>query len=272
MIQIDTERYERDGYLIIRGIFQGERLRALRARADAFVDECWAQPTLAGQRRLDLIQPPPASPPVALLEAIADPWVLGVSEVIQRSALVANTYQMSVDSVDMYWHRDQVFLPKEVPWDIAGYHAEVPFSQIQWNLPLLDDDYLHIIPGSHRRHDPGQDALAARSQAEGRFIAEMPGALTVRLAAGDGVVYNNNLLHGVRRPAGQPVRRTLHWYWTLADHADPYGWRQPDLSACRDLLPARIRETYARCSPPAHTSPHWRGERRADGSDSAKTG
>lgn len=259
MIRIDGERYEREGFLILRGIFAGERLRALRGHADAFVAAAWARPELAGQRRLDLIQPPPAEPPLALLEAIADPWVLGVSEVIERSPLVANAYQMSVDSSDLFWHRDQAFLAASMPWDIAAFRAEVPFSQIQWNLPLVDDDYLHIVPGSHRRDDAAQDAVAARSRAENRFIAEMPGALTVRLAAGDGVVYNSNLLHGVRRPEHQPVRRTLHWYWTRAGHADPYGGRQPDLTACRDALPARIRETFACAPPPAQSSPFWRG-------------
>lgn len=259
MIQIDSERYEREGYLIMPGLFRGERLRALRAHADAFVDAAWARQELAGKRRLDLTEPALGLPPFALLEAIADPWVLGLSEVLTRSALVANKYQMSIDSQDMYWHRDEVFLPKDLPWDAAGFSAETPYSQIQWNLPLVDDEYLNIVPGSHRRYGGEPDAVAARSQREQSFIPEMPGALTVRLAAGDGVVYHNTLIHGVRRPAHQPQRRTLHWYWTRANHADPYGWDQPDITAYADRLPPRIRATYAQRPPAASTSAHFRG-------------
>ena len=262
MIQIDSEFFEREGYLIVRGIFRGERLRDLRAQADAFVARAWASPGLKNKHRMDLCDPAFGAPPLPLLEAIADPWVLGTSEVLARSPLIANQYQISVDSIDIFWHRDKIFLPKDLAWDVDGFHAERPYSQIQWNLPLVDDEFLNIVPGSHIKMGGEPDEIATRSQRENRFIPEMPGALTVRLEAGDGVVYNNNLIHGVRRPAN-PLRRTLHWYWTRQGHADPYGWKQPDISAYADRMSPRLRATFAEPSAPVESSVHFRGARAA---------
>ena len=260
MLHIDTDQYERDGFLVLRGIFSGERLRILRQAAEDVVTRAATVPALARAKRLQLTDPrlsgvQPGDSAITLINCLADEHVMCLSEVIQRSALVANTYNLNVDSVDQFWHRDEFFLPASLPWDVAGYRRESPFSQIQWNLPLMDDSYFHIIPGSHRDAvSSAQLEVMALSQRDGRFIPDMPGVHCVRLAAGDGVVYNNNLVHGVRRPADQPHRRTLHWYWVSEGAVDPYAFQVPDISAYRERLHARIRDAYSRASPPVRGS------------------
>lgn len=264
MISIESQRYEQDGFLIIRGILDPARLADLRQRSAAFIAQAMRNPSMASRpHRLDLTAGPAAAWPVELLNTLADPWILGVSEILSRSRLAANQMQLSVDTPDMQWHRDQIFLPPTIDFDVEAYHAETPFSQIQWNLPLYDDSYLQIVPGSHRRHDAIQDELAACGQREGRFLEGMPGAITVALQAGDGVVYNNNLLHGVRRDARQPRRQTLHWFWVRAGHADPYGWSQADPSGAPEQLDPRVRELFSRPLPAVESSPHFRGHRAA---------
>jgi ectoine hydroxylase-related dioxygenase (phytanoyl-CoA dioxygenase family) len=244
---VDADDYERQGFVIVRAIFSGARLSALRAAADEAVDQARRHADLADSRRLALTDARLGARALDLLDAIADETVFAISEAVQGCAMVGNLYSMNVDSRDQHWHRDELFLPPGLRWDIAAYRQERPFSQIQWNLPLADDDYLHVVPGSHRDVAPGptEDALA-RSLSERRFLADMPGRLCVRLRAGDGIAYNSNLLHAVQRPEHQPVRRTLHWYWVRDGHADPYQPVIPDVSAIADRLHPRLRAAYAR--------------------------
>ncbi len=106
------------------------------------------------------------------------------------------------------WHRDDI--PAEAAADeeraalaaAGAWHA-------QWNLALFEDASLVVVPGSHRR------ARTAAERAADPFAATLPVApgnrpqVTVHLAPGDAVFYNNNILHrGVYRTA--VPRATLH--------------------------------------------------------------
>ncbi len=99
------------------------------------------------------------------------------------------------------WHRDDIGPSATAEEEIARL-AE-PAWHAQWNLALYDDESLVVVPGSHAR---------ARTDAE-RFAepyeANMEGQVKVRLAAGDVVFYDNNVLHrGVY--SSHVERATLH--------------------------------------------------------------
>ena len=76
-------------------------------------------------------------------------------------------------------------------------------SYIQWNIALYDDDVLCVVPGSHRRPATAEQDECLRSAGVGRhgrggWVGQLPGAVRVRLAAGDGVAYINQIMHQVR--------------------------------------------------------------------------
>ena len=64
--------------------------------------------------------------------------------------------------------------------DMLDNHAP---GYIQWNISLYDDDVLWVIPGSHAR----ANTAAENAQLEEDNRAPMPGAVQVKLRAGQGV-------------------------------------------------------------------------------------
>jgi len=101
---------------------------------------------------------------------------------------------------ELRWHRDDI--PPDIePADEAARLAQ-PAWHAQWNLALAPDASLVVVPGSHRR------ARTSVERTAGPYDA-LPGQITVRLAPGDAVFYDNNVLHrGVYDPAAE--RFTLH--------------------------------------------------------------
>lgn len=99
------------------------------------------------------------------------------------------------------WHRDDIPAAATAAEELDRLRR--PAYSAQWNLALYDDASLVVVPGSHRR---------ARTDVErgaDPFAPELPGQLVVRLAAGDVVFYNNNILHRGVYDAGVE-RMTLH--------------------------------------------------------------
>ena len=119
-------------------------------------------------------------------------------------------------------------LPSGQPWgtDPRNWHRDVrpdhdgPLSELiadeeangpgyaQWNIALYDEAILNVIPGSHCR---------LTSEVESRQLNEergtttpLGGSVSVDLKVGDGVVYNNMLLHWGSKYTNEK-RRTLHY-------------------------------------------------------------
>ena len=106
------------------------------------------------------------------------------------------------------WHRD---IRPDVDGPLAAIledqRANGP-SYVQWNIALYEDLILYVVPGSHNR---------LTTQAETRHLLENRGTLTpvpqscrVELGPGDGVVYNNLMLHWGSKYSPQKKRRTIH--------------------------------------------------------------
>jgi hypothetical protein len=112
------------------------------------------------------------------------------------------------------WHRD--FNPT-FSCPLEGYTADIAETgprQAQWNTALYDDEVLWVVPGSHRRLTSPAEAASIAADAH----APPPGAVQVRLRAGDGVCYSLPILHWASRYSATPLRRTLHGNY----HA--HGW------------------------------------------------
>ena len=224
---IDTVEYERQGFAIVRNIFQGAVLEKLQIAADRFVGHARAADGSAESNRLDLLHSSFESHyEYELINCLDSPLVLGLSELIAGGPLKANSYYINVDTPSMAWHQDFAFLPPDVPadFDLQAFRNQTPFSQVQWNLALVDDAVLMVVPGTHRGELTAETLqMINDSRARNEFVDDIPGAVRVELRSGDGVVYNNNLAHGVDNPSCTR-RRTLHWFWVCRNRPDPYNY------------------------------------------------
>ncbi|KAI9807364.1 MAG: hypothetical protein M1833_000107 [Piccolia ochrophora] len=99
------------------------------------------------------------------------------------------------------WHRDDI-PTSATPAEEEARLRDGPAWHAQWNVALVDDESLVVVPGSHRR---------ARTRAEREAGPEdvLEGEVRVGLKAGDAVFYDNNVLHrGVYE--GGKERFTVH--------------------------------------------------------------
>ncbi len=220
----EKERYEHQGYLMIRSIFSPEELKPLVAAADRYFNNCFLKKGTYGRKTMHdpelegLYEP-------ELFNCIATPRILGLSEELKGCKLRATYYDLNMENpgkdTSMRWHRDLQFLPKNLPpdFDCDSWHEETPFSQIQWNVALVDDAVLQIVPESHCRIPTEQQQVILDKG--GQYDPSMPGSMSVDLKPGDGVAYHSNLIHGVCNPTGKK-RRTIHWYWVGREQYDPF--------------------------------------------------
>lgn len=145
------------------------------------------------------------------------------------------------------WHRD-IHPIDQAP--VTGLQRDLLANgpgYLQWNLPLYDDPVLWVVPGSHRRPN---------TAAENEALAEdprrpLPGGVRVELAAGDGVVYTNLILHW-GSDYSRALRRTVHFgHRSLGGDLLPYvpglhrrGDPSPFLGSASQEAWRRHRELY----------------------------
>jgi hypothetical protein len=198
-LEQQKEQLMREGYVIVRDMIPPDELERLRESVDIIIEKApsssrvtvteWVDRQTAnavefyfGDRTLDFSRRLMDAPDAAPLGM----WVLCHS--------------------GTGWHRDLH------PIDMApldGLQEDIRLNgppYLQWNLPLYDDSYLHVIPRSHLRRN-----TEAESKLERRMgVIPLPGEITVDLKAGDGLVYINGILHSAT-PNNDEKRRTLHF-------------------------------------------------------------
>jgi ectoine hydroxylase-related dioxygenase (phytanoyl-CoA dioxygenase family) len=178
--------------------------------------------------------------------------ILGEPLIINNASLFAaepgTRYQLG-------WHRDVIQIPEDEIVEAAIYSPSRFHNSVQINLPLLEDDTLWVVPGSHRRPNSAAEAAAFRgSKHYAPLEAEMPGAVQVRIPAGHAVLYNNNLIHRGHTPRFARQRRSLHlgyhcaakpptWHFYLLDE----GMLTPDYRARMSTEVQAMIEAYFRC-------------------------
>ncbi|EUC63021.1 phytanoyl-CoA dioxygenase [Rhizoctonia solani AG-3 Rhs1AP] len=213
--QTQKDAYAHDGYVFVPGLVDDSQLSALQDACDRVVAK-----TRAGEwphRRIVGKQFPPfdGSEPDSwgvqhithpdLHEPIFVRWygservvgaatsLLGCSEDQVQMELFNLLINPDRHAFALRWHRDDV--PETVGPEEEIAALKTNFFGVQWNTALHDDACLFVVPGSHREpRTPDQRALSSTQEAP-KDPMEMPGAICVKLKAGDTVFYQNNILH-----------------------------------------------------------------------------
>jgi hypothetical protein len=228
-----VEDYRTDGVTVLHGLIPTALLGELRREADV-------ARTLA--RRLHGPQAQRLQPIRAHQEIDARPFddfqQLDALQALAQAALspdhrpsgrTASLFEPAEQAWTMAWHRDWVYnvpgIDADRFWSVATDLAM--FNQL--NAALYDDDSLWFVPGSHARRDteaeraafdtfpppepaPGEKSGAAHCEA-------MPGAVQLRLRAGDCAFYRSTAWHTGSYRTGHP-RATLHdGFYAAADLA-----------------------------------------------------
>ncbi len=219
----------RDGYVIFRNIVPAGLLHRLRSDIDEIVarqragDPTWdttPQPRASIVNHVD-------SDTISAFEFVLHDHTYGVSAqmlncpdeavaAIQAQVLCNPEFEpgdpqrpgQAWGTDPRNWHRDvRPDMDGPLAALLEDQRANGP-SYVQWNIALYEDLILYVIPGSHNR---------LTTQAETNHLLEDRGTLTpvpqssrVELGPGDGVVYNNLMLHWGSKYSPQKKRRTIH--------------------------------------------------------------
>ena len=140
-----------------------------------------------------------------ILEAVEQ--LIGPDLIVNNASILASNPGVSYN---LGWHRDVIQIP-EAEIEDRLFSKERFHNSVQINLPLVQEDALEIVPGSHNRPNTEEENQAfAGTKHYAPLDAEMPGAIRVSLKAGQAVLYNNNLIHRGYCLDSKVPRRTLH--------------------------------------------------------------
>jgi hypothetical protein len=230
---IDRAQFLRDGFVILRQAVSPEELPMLREQYERLFEIFKANSDAAGSKWAEQPQPRMVLSDSPLADQIdhstagaIEVWLgertHGVSSRLLdcADATVTSMLCMCSPATDhdakrdwRGWHRD--FYPANCS-SLDGYAADCQEGgprYVQWNLPLYDDDVLHVVPGSHARR------LTATERAS--IVADdhhdLATAVPVKLRAGDGVAYILPILHWGSSYSTK-TRRTLHGGYSLYSH------------------------------------------------------
>ncbi|CUA76568.1 hypothetical protein RSOLAG22IIIB_06351 [Rhizoctonia solani] len=227
--QAQKDSYAHDGYVFVPGLIDDSQLPALRDACDRVVNKTragqWPYRRIVGKQFPPFVGSEPDSWGVQhithpdLHEPIFVRWYGSEAVVGAATSLLGCTedqVQMELFNLlinpdrhafALRWHRDDVPETASPEEEIAALKTN--FYGVQWNTALYDDACLFVVPGSHREpRTPDQRALSSSQEAPSDPM-DMPGAICVKLKAGDTVFYQNNILHtAAYRP--DVKRATLH--------------------------------------------------------------
>ena len=219
----------RDGYVILRQVVPPEQLDRLRNDIETVV-----QRQRANDREWDTNPQPRAliadqvdADTVGAFEFLLHTNTHGVSAglldrpreaVAATSAMVLCNPEFTPDDPQRpgqswgtdprNWHRD-VRPDRDGPLSalLEDQLANGP-AYVQWNIALYEDHHLYVVPGSHKRLTAGDET--SHLQQERGTLTPLPKSRCAELSPGDGVVYNNTILHWGRKYTHEKKRRTIH--------------------------------------------------------------
>lgn len=266
-IQDIARHFRSQGYCIIRGAYQGDRLKVLRDKAQAVREQAtrdlapglrfWTKggSTSGKKARATITDPRPYTWGVNeitrpemfdadLISAIADPQVDAVLNALldrPRAWGLKLLWASQASTYNLGWHRD-----------VDGcYDAIMPFKpaandHVQFNAALNEDSSFIVVPASHRRVITAAEQTAISADR----VCDLPGQIRVDLAPGDIVFMDAHAIHRGQADQGAP-RLSLHYScqaqwvplkpWGEADH---FAWICSD-AFINQLVPA-ARPYYER--------------------------
>jgi ectoine hydroxylase-related dioxygenase (phytanoyl-CoA dioxygenase family) len=234
--------WEREGYLVVRRIFDQARTERLQTICEGILAQWRAENPETGRpsgardatvmRHLNHAGYFRAHPAwkSEIMEAIADPQVLMVARTILGEEPLFRCTSLFFDPLeggkDGNWHRDSQFgTPDDAKEQAMLAKLSSAGDSIQMQIALVSSDDVEYVPGSHLRWDlPAEYAIRKADGGQHNRSNEMPGALRLALAPGDAALFNPYGLHRGRYHTGRP-RRTLMLTYTKssAPHSDYFS-------------------------------------------------
>jgi len=218
MADARLQSWDRDGFFIVRGLFDAARIAELAAICDPVLAEVRANSTATGhtgthitgllapehyadrQEALERLAALPSSPEVVRL--VCD---LGLPH---QGPLTLRTMQYfhepSARDYDGEWHRDGDFVSALHGADDRAAAPRAPL--LRFRIAFLPDDHLDYVPGSHRRVDTPEELQLRRGAVRNTELST--GSMRIELQPGDACVFDTWGIHRARyRQASR--RRTL---------------------------------------------------------------
>jgi phytanoyl-CoA dioxygenase PhyH len=216
----DNQRadWERDGFLVIPGVFPAGQVDHLTQAADRIAQRHGALSELGPEafETMNIIEQERA-----FLDVIDHPVLLGAAMDLMGAAihlLVSTlTYRPSVPYPAIRWHTDD-----PSPYFFPRIQGQCPVWQLKCAVYLTDVDRPDMgnfvaAPGSHRQGVPKVTGPAERALTKDRYreidrIEEaVPGARQVLARRGDVLMFHPALWHTVARNTSDRVRKNF-WF------------------------------------------------------------
>ncbi|MBU3005561.1 phytanoyl-CoA dioxygenase family protein [Paraglaciecola arctica] len=230
---IDVDAYHRDGYLLLDIFDQNERDSLLSQIDDILLKE---DNSLDGAARFyssdnqhlgDKIEDYGRKTKHYYFHLLTNPQtmsfqhifhnhkIMGVIEQILGNQLIINNASLFAaepgTTYKLGWHRDVIQIPQDEIDEAKIFSKERFHNSVQINLPLYEDNALWVVPGSHHRPNTEQENKAfTGSKHYAPIEADMPGAVQLKIKAGQAALYNNNLIHRGACEMFKEPRRSLH--------------------------------------------------------------
>ena len=137
-------------------------------------------------------------------------------------------------------------MPQDLPTAEELEYLRQPREEGRWELALVDDVALRVVPGSHYRH---------RTQLETDVIMndrdeDLPGQLVVELKAGHTFFWNGKIIHASQARKDRERLTLTGAYWKHSEDEKPQQvngkirWMLED--RVREYLPPEIHLYYDR--------------------------
>jgi ectoine hydroxylase-related dioxygenase (phytanoyl-CoA dioxygenase family) len=221
-----ADHWSREGYIVVRGIFDGGLVRKLRTLSDSILERWRIENPEKGEpgggpdsnvmRHLNHPGYFHDSPSglIEILEAAAAPSVLQTATEIfgeqprfRCTSLFFNPLETSRDG---NWHRDSQFRSKNDAEEQALMQERAhPATGVQLQVALEPNDDVEFVPRSHLRWDTPKEYHIRKEDDEAHNRSNaMPDAIRIALQPGDAVAFNPMGLHRGRYHIDR-LRRTL---------------------------------------------------------------
>jgi hypothetical protein len=235
------QQWLEQGYVVFKGLIGAGEAQRLRLIADDVLAQ-WRQgdpnpnpggdspfvvrhvnnPVYFKRNREDLLP---------LLELAADERVLSpLREIMNWEPMYLKTslwFNPLDRSDDGNWHRDTQFTIPDPAEERAVIERVCRETGAQVQIALVPSQDIQVVPGSHLRWDTPEEFAIRRADNGAHCTSnDMPNALRVDLAPGDGVMFNPVALHRGRYHADK-LRRTFMLTYTRSGGGDSYWARQP---------------------------------------------
>jgi ectoine hydroxylase-related dioxygenase (phytanoyl-CoA dioxygenase family) len=243
-----TEQWQRDGYVIVPNLLSAREVASMRQLCDDILAQWRERDPQTGvkpsgeevcMRHLNhsayFAQTPEKLE--TLMALVADPRVLAAARCLTGDEPMFRTTSYFINPLltqrDGNWHRDSQFShpdPAEEREVLLAEASKFPSEAgVQMQIALAPSDDIEVVPGSHLRWDTAEE-FAIRRADGGRNATSggMPGAVRVRMEAGDMAAFNPYGLHRGRYHLNR-LRRTLMLTYTAAsrpcaDHFSHQPW------------------------------------------------